>query len=78
MREDVRKLVEELNSPETHFWAVIGLGRIGPAAAGVVPALIELFESVADDRLRANIMNAIGLIGPAGAVSAVPWLIQQL
>jgi HEAT repeat protein len=78
MRDDVRKVVECLKDPEIQFRAVIRLGEIGPAAAGAVPALIELFESSADNSMRADIMTAIAAIGPAGAISAVPWLIQQL
>ncbi len=72
----VPRAVAALKIPETRYRAAAVLRRIGPAAKGAVPALIE---ALADEKAvtRSEVLFALGAIGP-DAKEAVPAIAKAL
>jgi len=77
---DLEKLLADGVPASTRYTAVYGLGRIGPAAKGALPRLLELSKS--DDEILATVAVWAALkIDPADAAlveSAVPMLRRAL
>ncbi len=61
---------------ERKRWAIVALGRIGPAAAPAVPAIIDFLENDIEWICRASAFVALGRIG-SEARMAVPLLLQR-
>lgn len=57
----------------TAYWSATLLGRLGPAAAGQLPQLLQAATQHADAPVRERAVWAIGKLGPA-AVAAVSTL----
>jgi HEAT repeat protein len=68
--------LELLKQPASRHAALDLIGRMGPAAAGAVPALTKMLAD-RDTNVRRQAIPALGRIGPA-AKSAVPALLEQL
>ncbi|RPI77348.1 MAG: HEAT repeat domain-containing protein, partial [Planctomycetaceae bacterium] len=62
---------------EVRWYAARTIGKIGPAALGSVPALIEHFSD-REASIREHVAEAIGDIGPSAAEVGVPPLIPLL
>ncbi|HUL76791.1 MAG TPA: HEAT repeat domain-containing protein [Vicinamibacteria bacterium] len=75
-RDAVADLARALARDETNAVVAAALARIGPAAAGAVPTLVEALRSDNADR-RWRAARTLGRIGPP-AVEAVPALTAAL
>ena len=68
----------ESKDSSTRWYAAYALGRMGPGAAGAVPALERVLENLDEDEyVRGGAAWALGQIGPKAAV-AVPLLTRTL
>jgi HEAT repeat protein len=78
IEQRMRRLTPLLSTGNTatRLDAIRELGELGPAAKGVLPALIREFQD-RDWAIRREVARAIGQIGP-DARSAIPALVERL
>jgi HEAT repeat protein len=78
IEQRMRRLTPLLSTGDTatRLDAIRELGELGPAAKGVLPALIREFQD-RDWAIRREVARAIGQIGP-DARSAIPALVERL
>lgn len=78
IEQRMRRLTPLLSTGDTatRLEAIRELGELGPAAKGILPALIREFQD-RDWEIRREVARAIGHIGP-DARSAIPALVERL